>query len=147
MEERLSAGSNYLRKCFLQDVMACTWKLDSAYNMVYTMWYGPALLMLKGFLKIVKCPFHKIKILCTAKIGIEKSFRLMYSNIGLSFRWTLPLRKLCVVRGCWIHMKTTSFHWLVVFSRKKFREIMPNNIFFIDFIKRPLWNFKKAEKC
>ena len=25
-------------------------------------------------------------------IGLEKSFRMMYGNIGLSFRWTLPLK-------------------------------------------------------
>jgi len=24
-------------------------------------------------------------------LGLEKSFPMMYSNLGLSFRWTLPL--------------------------------------------------------
>jgi len=24
-------------------------------------------------------------------IGLEKSFQMMFSNIGLGFRWTLPL--------------------------------------------------------
>ena len=42
LEESLSTESNYLGKCFLRDVIARTWKLDSAYYMEYTMWYDPA---------------------------------------------------------------------------------------------------------
>ena len=33
---------------------------------------------------IVKCPFNKIKKICKAMIGLEKSFQMMYSNIGLN---------------------------------------------------------------
>ena len=67
------------------------WKLDSACYMIETKLHDPALLMLKGFLIIVKCPINKIKILCPAMIGLEKSFQMMYSNIGLNSRETVPL--------------------------------------------------------
>ena len=40
---------------------------------------------------IVKCPFNKIKILCEAMIGLEKSFQIMYSNIGLNSRESVLL--------------------------------------------------------
>ena len=40
---------------------------------------------------IVKWPFNKQKFKYSAVHLLEKSFRMMYSNIGLSFRWTLPL--------------------------------------------------------
>ena len=45
---------------------------------------------------IVKCPFNKRKILCEAMIGLEKSFRMMYSNIGLNFPETVPLKILSI---------------------------------------------------
>jgi len=31
---------------------------------------------------IANCPFNKMKILSKATIGLEKSFPMMYSNIG-----------------------------------------------------------------
>ena len=34
---------------------------------------------------------YKVKISFSATHLLEKSFRMMYSNLGLSFRWTLPL--------------------------------------------------------
>ncbi len=40
---------------------------------------------------IANCPFNKMKILSEATIGLEKSFRMMYSNIGLISRETVPL--------------------------------------------------------
>ena len=40
---------------------------------------------------IANCPFNKMKILSEATRGLEKSFPMMYSNIGLSFCETLPL--------------------------------------------------------
>ena len=36
-------------------------------------------------------PFNKVKILCDAMIGLEKSFPLIYSNTHLITRETLPL--------------------------------------------------------
>ena len=41
---------------------------------------------------IANCPFTKMKILSKATIGLEKSFRMMYSNIGLNSRETVLLR-------------------------------------------------------
>ena len=35
---------------------------------------------------IANCPFNKMKILSEATIGLEKSFQMMYSNIGLNSR-------------------------------------------------------------
>ena len=55
-------------------------KFDSPCNMIE-----------KDFLMIVKCPFKKIKILCLAMKGLGKSFRMMYSNIGLKSHETVPL--------------------------------------------------------
>ena len=40
---------------------------------------------------IANCPFNKMKILNEATIGLEKSFPMMYSNIGLNSRETVPL--------------------------------------------------------
>ena len=40
---------------------------------------------------IAKCPFNKMKILSEGTIGLEKSFPMMYSNIGLNSRETVPL--------------------------------------------------------
>ena len=40
---------------------------------------------------IANCPFNKMKILSKATIGLEKSFQMMYSNIGLNSRETVPL--------------------------------------------------------
>ena len=42
---------------------------------------------------IANCPFNKIKILSEATIGLEKSYRMMYSNIGLNSRETVPLSR------------------------------------------------------
>ena len=41
---------------------------------------------------IANCPFNKMKILSEATIGLEKSFPIMYSNIGLNSRETVPLK-------------------------------------------------------
>ena len=41
---------------------------------------------------IANCPFNKIKILSEATTGLEKSFRLMYSNTRLRIRETLPFK-------------------------------------------------------
>ena len=41
---------------------------------------------------IANCPFNKIKILCAAMKGLEKSFRMMYSNLCLNSRETVPLK-------------------------------------------------------
>jgi len=38
-------------------------------------------------------PEKEIKILGPAMIGLEKSFLMMHSNLGISFCWSLPLRK------------------------------------------------------
>ena len=43
---------------------------------------------------IANCPFNKMKILSEATIGLEKSFPMMYSNIGLNSRETVPLKGL-----------------------------------------------------
>ena len=51
--------------------------------------------MLIGFLLIVNCPFNKMQILCEATIGLEKSFKMMYSNLCLNSRETVPLRGRC----------------------------------------------------
>ena len=40
----------------------------------------------------MKWPFKKQKFKCPAVHLLEKSFPMMYSNIGLSFCWTLPLK-------------------------------------------------------
>ena len=40
---------------------------------------------------IANCPFNKMKILSQATIGLEKSFQMMYSNIGLNSRESVPL--------------------------------------------------------
>ena len=40
---------------------------------------------------IANCSLNKIKILCKAKIGPEKNFRMMYSNLCLNSRETVPL--------------------------------------------------------
>ena len=40
---------------------------------------------------IANCPFNKMKIFSEATIGLEKSFPMMYSNIGLNSRETVPL--------------------------------------------------------
>jgi len=40
---------------------------------------------------IANCPFNKMKILREATIGLEKSFPMIYSNIGLNSRETVPL--------------------------------------------------------
>ena len=40
---------------------------------------------------IANCPFNKIKILCPVMIGLEKSFRMMYSNLCLNSCETVPL--------------------------------------------------------
>ena len=42
---------------------------------------------------IANCPFNKMKILSDATIGLEKSFPMMYSNIGLNSRETVPLNE------------------------------------------------------
>ena len=47
--------------------------------------------MLNCFMYIANCPFNKIKILCEAMIGLEKSFGMMYSNLCLNSRETVPL--------------------------------------------------------
>ena len=60
--------------------------------MVWTNLHDPALLTLEGFMYIANCPFNKIKILSEATIGLEKSFGMMYSNIGLNSRETVPLK-------------------------------------------------------
>ena len=46
---------------------------------------------------IANCPFNKMKILSEATIGLEKSFSMMYSNIGLNSRETVPLIKMEVI--------------------------------------------------
>ena len=43
---------------------------------------------------IANCPFNKIKILGKAMIGFEKSFQMMYSNLCLNSRETVPLNHL-----------------------------------------------------
>ena len=48
----------------------------------------------------MKWPFKKVKILFLADHLLDKTFQMMYSNLGLSFRWTLPLRKLDFFVGC-----------------------------------------------
>ena len=56
----------------------------------------------RGFMYIVKHPFKKDKILFSPTILLVKSFQMICSNLGLNFRWTLPLilhQKLC----CWPH--------------------------------------------
>ena len=45
--------------------------------------------LLKGF--YVNC--EKVKNLFSAYHLLDKTFQMMYSNLGLSFCWTLPLRK------------------------------------------------------
>ena len=47
--------------------------------------------MLNCFMYIANCPFNKIKILSEATIGLEKSFWMMYSNLCLNSRETVPL--------------------------------------------------------
>ena len=42
---------------------------------------------------IANCPFNKMKILGEATIGLEKSFPMMHSNIGLNSRETVPLKE------------------------------------------------------
>ena len=59
--------------------------------MVKTKWYDPAYLTLKGFMYIANCPFNERKILSKATKGLEKSFWMLYSNIGLISRETVPL--------------------------------------------------------
>ena len=44
---------------------------------------------------IANCPFNKIKILCVAMIGLEKSSRMMYCNLCINSRETAPLRWTC----------------------------------------------------
>ena len=45
---------------------------------------------------IANCPFNKIKILSEATTGLEKSFGMMFSNLCLNSRETVPLREECV---------------------------------------------------
>ena len=40
---------------------------------------------------IANCPFNEIKILSEVTTGLEKSFWMMYSNIGLNSRETVHL--------------------------------------------------------
>ena len=65
--------------------------------------YFPPLSILSGWIHIIvqgcaclfyvncELTFKKVKILCEAMIGLEKSFELMYSNTHLRTRETLPL--------------------------------------------------------
>jgi len=39
----------------------------------------------------VNWPFKKVQILFSADHLLDKTFQMMYSNLGLSFRWTLSL--------------------------------------------------------
>ena len=53
---------------------------------------------------IANCPFNKMKILCEAAIDLEKSSQMVYSNIGLNSRETVPLNaifknNLCTTGG------------------------------------------------
>ena len=48
---------------------------------------------------IVNCPFNKMKILSEASIGLEKRFPMMYSNIGLNSRETVPLSQFRTSHG------------------------------------------------
>ena len=45
------------------------------------------------FLYIVNCQICKIQFKCPADHLLKKSFRMRYSNLGLSFCWTLPLKR------------------------------------------------------
>ena len=51
-------------------------------------------IIVQGFLLIMNWPFKKVKILCEAMIGLEKSFWMIYSNTHLRTRETLPLKGL-----------------------------------------------------
>jgi len=42
---------------------------------------------------IANCRFNKMKILSEATIGLEKSFPMMYSNLGLNSHETVPLKQ------------------------------------------------------
>ena len=44
----------------------------------------------------MKWPFIKQKFKCPAVLLLEKSFQMMYNNLGLTFRWTLPLKIVCL---------------------------------------------------
>ena len=58
--------------------------------MAKTKLYDPAQLSLRVFLMIANGPFNEMKLLCKATIGLEKSFQMVYSNIGLNSRETVP---------------------------------------------------------
>jgi len=55
---------------------------------------------------IENCPFIKMKILSEATIGLEKSFPMMNSNIGLNSREIVPLNDVS------IYIFNTSYRYL-----------------------------------
>ena len=70
-------------------------KKDPTFSMVYTI----ALHLIKPFLKIAHCLFHKIKILWLASLVLEISFWLIFSNAHLNSRETVP--KVCNFKINW----------------------------------------------
>ena len=69
---------------------------------------------------IVKWPFNKQKFKYSAVHLLEKSFRMMYSNIGLSFRWTLPLN--CMLTPCEVFKVCNVCVCVGLFNYKMVRE-------------------------
>ena len=53
-------------------------------------------------MQIVSWPFKKVKHLFSADHLLDKSFRMMYSNLGLSFRWTLPVKLFSMTMPIWV---------------------------------------------
>ena len=65
---------------------------------------------------IVSWPFKKVKILFLGVHLLEKSFQMVNSNLGLIFRWTLPLRVL--LQSISIHYKNRHCSdWFVLNTR------------------------------